>query len=48
MGHLEVVLKGFHSHDALVFVASEAHAGIERQVIVAEAADQVVMGGIHF
>ena len=45
---LEVVLKGFDGHDALVFVASEAHAGIKVDLVVAEAANEVGVESVHF
>jgi hypothetical protein len=45
--NLEVVLKGFHGHDALVFTTRSAHAGIEGDLVVAEATYEVAMESVH-
>ena len=47
--HLQVVLKGFHGHDALVFMAQSAPLGIQGNLVVAKAADEVGMESVvHF
>jgi len=46
--NLEVVLKGFHRHDALVFTAKAAPLGIQVNLVVAEAANEVGVKSLHF
>ena len=41
--NLEVVLKGFHRHDALVFTAKAAPLGIQVNLAIAEATYEVAM-----
>jgi hypothetical protein len=45
--HLQVVLKGFHRHDALVFTAKAAPLGIQVNLVVAEAANEVGVESVH-
>ena len=47
MGHIEVVLIGFHSHEALVFMTGVADIFFHCDIVAAEAADLVVMSSFH-
>ena len=46
--NLEVVLKGFHRHDALVFTADATPLGVKVDLVVAEATYEVAMESVHF